>query len=219
MNIFDTIVDIIYHIVNVVFVLYFGNKVYDYVNNMMPIREHMDMSLFDSGNGNFNKSPTPTHDSETQKRLEALELSLLQTKFSKLLNWLKIRDTKVVYDPLSPPEQRIEALQYLDITDLDTKFNIRTRGEPDDYNMVGLLYDINNKNSRYQLYGRRTYPGSPEWEYYIRGKDNGGLDYKIPLSNKQEIYDNSSVNVDIDNTTYTAKIYNYDQPRYIPNIV
>ena len=213
--------NIIYNMINMIFILIIGNGMYRYMNNN-NIKEHMDMSLFDTGTGNFNTSSS-LHDSILQKttknKLEELELNLLQTKFSKLLNWLKIRDSKVVYDPLSPPEQRIEALQYLDITDPDTRFNVRTRGEPDDYNMVGLLYDPSNKNSRYQLYGRRTYPGSPEWEYYIRGKDNGGLDYKIPLNNKQEIYDGSSINVDIDNTSYTAKIYNYDQPRYIPNVL
>ena len=71
-------------------------------------------------------------------------------------------------------------------------------------------------NKNYQLFGRRIYPGAYEWEYYIRGKDVGGLDFKFPIDSKQELMDGSSINVPIDNNVYQVKIYNYDQPRYNP---
>jgi hypothetical protein len=128
--------------------------------------------------------------------------------------FLKKRDTDVVYNPLAPPEQRMESSQY---PYNNTLFWEKTRGEPDDYQLVGLLYNT-DVNKNYQLYGRRVYPGSYEWEYYIRGKDAGGLDIKLPiqLNNKEEIRDGISITIPIDKNPYTVSIYNYDLPRYNP---
>ncbi len=128
--------------------------------------------------------------------------------------FLKYRDENVVNNPLSAPEQRMESRQYPYPKNV---FWERSRGEPDDYQLVGLLYNTDfNKN--YQLYGRRVYPGSYEWEYYIRGKDVGGLDIKLPiqLNNKEEIRDGMLITIPIDKNSYTVSIYNYDQPRYNP---
>lgn len=128
--------------------------------------------------------------------------------------FLKERDMKTVYDPLSPPEQRVEARQY---PFPNVIFNERTRGEPDDYQLVGLLYNT-DVNKNYQLYGRRTYPGSYEWEYYIRGKDAGGLDIKFPLNIKDEIRDGLNITIPIDKNEYNVSIYDFDKPRYNPFI-
>jgi hypothetical protein len=88
---------------------------------------------------------------------------------------------------------------------------------------MGLLSNNSsdsNTDKRYILFGRRTYPYSPQWEYYIMGKDNGGLEYKFPLNtNNQEILDNSSIMVPIDNTMYQVKLYNYDQYKYNPYVL
>lgn len=127
--------------------------------------------------------------------------------------FLKNRDENTVYNPLAPPEQRIESRQY-PFPNMNWQ---RTRGDPDDYQLVGLLYNT-DVNKNYQLYGRRIYPGAYEWEYYIRGKDAGGLDIKFPiqLQNKEEIRDGMVINIPIDKNQYTVSIYNYDQPRYNP---
>jgi hypothetical protein len=149
----------------------------------------------------------------------------LETGDNKLLNisnklddllkhlYLTKRDEATVYNPLYPPEQRVEERQY---PFPNTNWR-RTRGEPDDYQLVGLLYNT-DVNKNYQLYGRRVYPGSYEWEYYIRGRDAGGLDIKYPiqLNNKQEIMDGMVVNIPIDKNPYTVSIYNYSTPRYNP---
>ena len=184
-------------------------------------KEHMDMGLF-ATEDNVNVSTS----SSLKDRLEFLEFKLLREKYYSTIDWfkkyLKKRDSDVVYDPLQPPEKRIESVQYPNLNypypDPDLQINIRTRGEPDDYILVGILYKDTNvtlpANNIYQLFGRRTYPGSPEWEYYVRGKDIGGLDYKIPINNKQEIYDDTQIT--LFNGVYKAKIYNYDQPRYNP---
>ena len=74
-------------------------------------------------------------------------------------------------------------------------------------------------HKKYQLYGRRVYPGSYEWEYYVRGADTGGLEFKFPieLNKKREIRDNDQLTLPFDdNNIYKAKIYNLDQPRYNP---
>jgi hypothetical protein len=129
----------------------------------------------------------------------------------KLMN----RDSNTIINPLAPPERRVDINQYPQI-----QLYEKTRGEPDTYQLLGLLYN-DNVDKKYQLYGRQVYPGSYEWEYYIRGFDTGGLDYKFPIerTNKQEIYDNSDITIPIDNNIYKVKLYNFDQPRYNPYVV
>lgn len=128
------------------------------------------------------------------------------------------RDQSVVNNPLAPPERRVEIQQYPTVL-----FNEKTRGTPDNYHMVGLLYnDDNTVDKKYQLYGRRVYPGSYEWEYYVRGVDSGGLEFKFPieLDNQREIRDNTQITLPFDsNNVYSVKIYEYDQPRYNPYVV
>jgi hypothetical protein len=128
--------------------------------------------------------------------------------------FLKKRDENVVYNPLAAPEQRVENRQYPYPKNV---FWEKTRGEPDDYQLVGLLFNT-DVNKNYQLYGRRVYPGSYEWEYYIRGRDAGGLDIKFPiqLKNKEEIRDGLQLTIPIDKNIYNVSIYNYDVPRYNP---
>jgi hypothetical protein len=144
------------------------------------------------------------------------KLLQFNNKIEELLKqiFLKYRDENVVYNPLSAPEQRVESRQYPYPKNV---FWERSRGEPDDYQLVGLLYNT-DVNKNYQLYGRRVYPGSYEWEYYIRGKDVGGLDIKLPiqLNNKEEIRDGTQLTIPIDKNIFTVSIYNYDQPRYNP---
>jgi hypothetical protein len=137
------------------------------------------------------------------------------------MNWDKIKDwllkwkyRQAVEDPLTPPDRSVENRQ---LPLPNSYFQERTRGDPDDYQMVGLLYNTNiNKN--YQLYGRRIYPGAYEWEYYILGKDAGGLEYKFPLAlnNNAELLDGTTINIPIDSNPYNVSIYNYDYYRYNP---
>ena len=142
-------------------------------------------------------------------------LTYINKKIEEVLKslFLKKRDEDTVYNPLAPPEQRVEARQY----PYPNNNWIKTRGEPDDYQLVGLLYNT-DVNKNYQLYGRRVYPGSYEWEYYIRGRDAGGLDIKYPiqLNNKEEIRDGMLLNIPIDKNTFNVSVYNYSTPRYNP---
>ncbi len=131
----------------------------------------------------------------------------------KYLYW-KLLNKEVVNDPMYPPERNVELRQ---MPYPNTMFWQRTRGTPDDYQLVGILYN-QDVNKNYQLYGRRTYPGSPQWEYYILGNDIGGLTTKFPIQtkNKDEIMDGSQITVPIDKNVYNVTIYDYNQPRYDP---
>ena len=196
----------LYDIVNLILIVILGKQIYSYMDNT---KEHMDMLMFDTSNGNYKPNSTS---SMLKSKLEQLEQKLLANVYYKKNLYLKNRDEKAVFDVLSPPEQRVEERQY-NYNTLNT--GIRTRGEPDDYQMVGLLYN-SSLNKNYQLFGRRIYPGSYEWEYYIRGRDAGGLDFKFPLYHKQEFIDDTEIQLPIDNNIYKVKLYNYDQPRYNP---
>lgn len=92
--------------------------------------------------------------------------------------------------------------------------NERSRGEPDMYQQVGILYQQDGKT--YQLMGRRTYPGSYEWEYYVRGKDSGGMDVKYPLNRKQEIYNDEEITIDLNANPFKVKIFENENYKYIP---
>lgn len=129
-------------------------------------------------------------------------------------NHLKKRDYDTIYDPLSPPEKRVDANQYAYPT---VVFNEKTRGEPDNYQLVGLLYNA-DKNKNYQLFGRQKYPGAYEWEYYLHSHDIGGLAVKMPiaLTQQAELYDGQELTIPYDNVPYNVSIYNFDQPRYNP---
>lgn len=190
----------IHDIINVLLTLFLCQQFVVYVNKNVKDQE--------------NESNTPT------TQLDNNIMNYINKKIEDILKqlFLKNRDEGVVYDPLKPPEQRMESQQYPYPNNKNSySFWERTRGEPDDYQLVGLLYNT-DVNKNYQLYGRRVYPGSYEWEYYIRGMDAGGLEFKYPIqiNNKEEIRDGMVLTVPIDKNTYTVSIYNYDQPRYNP---
>lgn len=114
--------------------------------------------------------------------------SNIQTRFE---NVSFENDRKVVTDPFTKPERRHSQ----NIDHAERVWNNKTRGEPDNFQLIGLLN--RNKDQRVmQLFGRQLYPGSSQWEYYCRGKDSSGLEVKIPLNidnnrelnNKEKIY-------------------------------
>jgi hypothetical protein len=191
----------IHDMINVLLALFLCQQLYVYVNKNTEKEE------------NTYETPTTTNASSL---LDNNIMNYINKKIEDILKqlFLKNRDAEAVYNPLKPPEQRMESRQYPYPQNL---FLERTRGEPDDYQLVGLLYNT-DVNKNYQLYGRRVYPGSYEWEYYILGKDLGGLEFKYPIqiNNKEEIRDGMTLTLPIDKNTYTVSIYNYDQPRYNP---
>ncbi len=190
MNVFD-----ILNILLVIYILCFVFKNNDTLSNFTKIKKTKVIKTVD--NNNIDNSQKEIDNAILQKRLQN-------------------RDANVLNNPLVAPEQRHEGRNYVKI-EKAMMINEHTRGEPENYQVVGLLYK-DGADKKYQLFGRRIYPGSPDWEYFIGGRDSGGLDYKYPLDTRQEIYDGTTITNPMDGETYNVKIYNYDKPRYIPYI-
>jgi hypothetical protein len=144
------------------------------------------------------------------------------------------RDMDVKYNVFYPPERRYTFLynnnqpyilekksynnhinyrQPEDVYYNPTTINIPSRGYPDNYQIMGVLIE-DNKASAYNIFGRKTFPGSNEYEYYIQGKINN-TDIKYPLKIKKELEDNKELNIP-ELGIFKIKVYDYDSPKYIP---
>ena len=119
-------------------------------------------------------------------------------------------------DPRNPPEG-----------DPRREINIPTRGFPPRYQQIGYLSSDAHSdvqvNNIIPLFGRRTYNGSSNWNYYT--KTQSGV--KIPLSMDgrdcsddipgcRELYDDDVVQIPALDGDYSVKLYNIGAPRYIP---
>lgn len=97
--------------------------------------------------------------------------------------------------------------------------NIRTRGVLPEFQQVGYIHDESNTNvdaQRLPLMSRPKWYGSTEYESYVVDGSRNAI--KIPLTNKKEISDSDTVDVNSLNGNYTAQIYDNDEPRYLPYI-
>lgn len=132
---------------------------------------------------------------------------------------VKTYDYRKIYDPLENPTKRVDksSLPHLAIKQL---FDISTRGETDNFQQVGVLVaaDLDNTNKLIKLFGRKKYPHSETYEYYVQ-VNNGNDNIKFPLKQTKEIFNKDEVHIDELNRNYTASIYENDSPRYYPNIL
>jgi hypothetical protein len=140
-----------------------------------------------------------------------------------LLKYLENRDRSVIYDPLVAPERRVPIDQYpfpllYNFANRQSFINYPTRGYPENYQQVGIL-NRESDETILQLFGRPTYPGSNQWEYFVRTEKNGFVN-KIPIKSKsnREIEDNVDINVPGMKGNFKVKIYDYDTYRYNPNV-
>jgi len=103
------------------------------------------------------------------------------------------------------------------------RINVPTRGEPPPYQQVGILTDTYNPENIKPLYGRQTYRGSNQWNYFTSLDSHLATKIPIELNNNdctdergcKEIYKNDTLTVNGDNE-YKANIYQTYAPRYIP---
>lgn len=105
------------------------------------------------------------------------------------------------------------------------EINVPTRGEPPEYQQVGILRGEDPNNIK-PLYGRQTYRGSNQWNYFTSLDSH--LATKVPVyvddqdctdeRGCKEIYKNDNVNFGENGESYSASIYNTAAPRYIPYI-
>jgi hypothetical protein len=136
-----------------------------------------------------------------------------------LFRYLENRDRRVLYDPLVAPERRPPINQYPYPLVYKNLINYPTRGYPENYQELGLA--IRKEDEKYlQLFGRPTFPGSNQWEYYVRAEKDGYVN-KIPINtrNKKELYDGDTIDVigmNQEKGKFIIKLFDYNTPRYNP---
>ena len=99
--------------------------------------------------------------------------------------------------------------------------NIRTRGEPNEYQNIGLLKNTSNSSDVKPLYGRRIFRGSNMWNYYTVLNDH--IQVKLPIMRTKNCLDergcseiNSGEEITVNNEKYIVELYPYSDFRYIP---
>lgn len=130
-----------------------------------------------------------------------------------------IKERKVIEEPKRQYDSRYRPIR-------DMRINIPTRGDPPEYQQVGILTDENNPENIKPLYGRQTYRGSNQWNYFTSLDSH--LATKIPIYTGdkdcteergcQEINKNDTLNIGDPGKQYKANIYQSQAPRYIPYI-
>jgi len=134
----------------------------------------------------------------------------------------KLEPPGIVYEP-----DRYMPRRYVQPPIRGVPINIRTRGSPTEYQQMGILTNTSDSNDVRPLYGRQTYQGSNQWNYYSSLDSN--LSTKIPIfkaTNKctdergcQEINEGDNVTIgNISATQYTFTKYSNDDYRYIPDL-
>ena len=131
-----------------------------------------------------------------------------------------IQERKVIREPKRHYESRYYPRR-------DMRINVPTRGEPPSYQQVGILTDENDPENIKPLYGRQTYRGSNQWNYFTSLDSH--LATKIPIYTGdkdctdergcQEINKNDMLNIGDPGKQYKANIYQSSGPRYIPYII
>ena len=83
------------------------------------------------------------------------------------------------------------------------------------FQLFGIIIN-KSLNKAYNLYGRKTYYRSNEYEYYIDGNiDNTQI--KIPLSYTKEFFDKDVVKIpELHNNEYIVTLYEKEKVYYIP---
>jgi len=136
-----------------------------------------------------------------------------------LFRYLENRDRRILYDPLVGPERRVQYNQYPYSLMRNNIINYPTRGFPENYQQLGLASRINDEKI-FQLFGRPTFPGSNQWEYYVRTEKEGYIN-KIPIfsKNQREIENEDEIEIsgmDPSKGKFKVQLFNYDTPRYNP---
>ena len=103
--------------------------------------------------------------------------------------------------------------------------NVPTRGEPPEYQQVGIIKGNGEENIK-PLYGRQTYRGSNQWNYFTSLDSH--LATKIPIYQNgtdctdergcKELNKGDTLLMGEEGPQYKASIYGTIAPRYIPEV-
>jgi|TARA_B110000211_G_scaffold90296_1_gene105442 hypothetical protein len=162
-------------------------------------------------------------------------LSSVQETIGNIFNFnvSTVSFNKRLTDPLQAPERttplffrRMVSKQ----TDLGVPINVHTRGEAVHYQQVGVLIQngVSGDNKIIlPIYGKPTYSGSQNWNYYT--STNGYQSMKVAITNDnkectheygcKEINDGNLVSVEGHDSQFKVSLYKLDKPRYIPYVV
>lgn len=94
-----------------------------------------------------------------------------------------------------------------------TYINLRTRGKELPYQQYGFVYQ---GDVRIPLFGRQTYAGSNQYEYYVQDESRNFIKIPLDVQGDKELYDDDKVTIDSYDGEFTVKIYENDAPKYIP---
>lgn len=104
-------------------------------------------------------------------------------------------------------------------------FNIKTRGPPEEYDMVGFLQDSDDSNKLQQLYGRRTYPNSNLWNYFVKSDQYHQIPIPVSMEGQnctdergcKELTNQDTIN--LFDKEHTATIYKPEPYYYNPFVI
>ena len=104
-------------------------------------------------------------------------------------------------------------------------FNMKTRGPPEEYDMVGFLQDSEDSGKLQQLYGRRTYPNSNLWNYFVKSDQYHQIPIPVSIGGQSctdergcnELNNQDSINL-LDKD-HTATIYPKEPYYYNPYVI
>lgn len=209
--------------------------VYLYLNYDHKVTHRIEIQDNYANNGKkLNNSNNSNNAEERELRKELLKAQIEATKVQTQ------RDiSHAVYDkaydriinPLTPPEKSYEAVYGVPI-------NVPTRGATGGYQQVGYLYRSevsdpdkqignNSDNAIIPLYGHRLFNGSDKWNYYVSSDKYHSI--KMPIMHKNrkcdsefgcnEIYNDDEIDVPAYNSRFKVQIYEFDKPRYLPNVL
>jgi len=133
----------------------------------------------------------------------------------------KIEDRLVIVErPVSDPRQYELGPEREYKGGRGLPINIRTRGEPNEYQNIGLLKNGSGSDVK-PLYGRRVYRGSNMWNYYTVLNDH--IQVKLPIMRKSNCLDergcseiSTGEEIVVNDITYKVELYPYSDFRYIP---
>jgi hypothetical protein len=130
-----------------------------------------------------------------------------------------------VDDPLVEPTRRLPRYA-LPPDYLAQVINVPTRGWPENFQLMGSLIRIDPpvtattpiEEKILRIFGRQTYPGSNQFEYYTMIPGTG---VKLPIRQRhnKELFTDDVVTIKELNAQYKVNFYKFDAPIYNPYAV
>lgn len=131
-------------------------------------------------------------------------------------------DYRKLADPLAHPARRVSRYE-LPPYELKRQIDLSTQGFPDNFHLMGILVrqgGTGTENKVLKLMGRKVYERSDKYEYYaLISSGNETIKVQINTPRKyQELYDDDVVTIAELGFDYKVQLYDYDGPKYYPNI-